>query len=159
MREFKFRVWDKKILAWLNTDNVAITRDGGIVEIYGYDWSFLEGEFIIQQFTGLTDKNGKPIYEGDIIRVFESHNFFEVKWGNVERTVAPYGDYWTKHEANKIEIPCFYFESLADKKAYFWITKNFIGGHGRDLTTVIGNIFDNPEFSLDINKKQGKTYT
>lgn len=66
MREIKFRAWDKKekemfyefyIRAW----------DGKPIQM---DWKGHElnlDDLILMQFTGLHDKNGKEIYEGDII--------------------------------------------------------------------------------------------
>jgi uncharacterized phage protein (TIGR01671 family) len=57
MRELKFRAWDKTNGYYLHNfmDN--------------FKMSALNSElFIVEQFTGLHDKIGKEIYEGDIIR-------------------------------------------------------------------------------------------
>jgi hypothetical protein len=71
MREIKFRAWDGEKMILLHLD----------------DWTFYNGElchrnaplFPIMQYTGLKDKNGKEIYEGDIIEGYFPQNFTDKK--------------------------------------------------------------------------------
>ena len=78
MRELKFRAWDKKGKRWCG-HNVHIDCDGLKSWCFGYTCEpVLSGDFEVMQFTGLKDKDGKEIYEGDILRS-ESGNTFELK--------------------------------------------------------------------------------
>jgi len=61
MRELKFRVWDGDY-------KMFITKQHFIISIFDTHLLNDNERFTIQQFTGLTDKNGKEIYEGDIIQ-------------------------------------------------------------------------------------------
>lgn len=122
MRELKFRAWGKNIKEYLSQDGVepyAYTlkdiSDGLIYDIDG---------FIIEQCTGIKDKNGKEIYDGDVIRE---------KWYD---SVVHMG----RDRIGEIEYFCDGFVCWFRGSAFVGLgmfpTKNI---------EVIGNIHENPE--------------
>ena len=71
---FKFRVWDKVNERYLPTCDIAI--DCGF-RVYLWDkehdeWVWYSNDPLIEQCTGIRDKHGKLIYEGDIVSINHS---------------------------------------------------------------------------------------
>jgi hypothetical protein len=67
MREIKFRAWDNVQRKMINVVNLNLI-DGDV-------WCNGKLDVELMQFTGLLDKNGVEIYEGDIL------DFEELEWG------------------------------------------------------------------------------
>lgn len=86
MREIKFRAWDNlNKYMWDVMQYLPYAGRIWTVKIqHNWGQSYMCDEFELLQFTGLLDKNGKEIYEGDILSTYpvlwnEKYNV-QVKW-------------------------------------------------------------------------------
>jgi uncharacterized phage protein (TIGR01671 family) len=125
MREIKFRVWDIKNKKWIDSwwlqfgsYNRLITDIGCYINLSEHSH-----DYIIQQFTGLKDKTGKEIYEGDILRM---------------RSANPPQEF--TYQISFCEKDARYI--LHDKKTS-WFAFTFLWSMWEIV--VVGNIFENPE--------------
>ena len=109
MRDIKFRVWDPKgkRMRYLENADFIIEYSGPSVfkdhvtgERVPVDWKLM-------QYTGLTDKNGKNIYEGDIIE-------YEDRRGTLrkEEVIFNRGTFSAGHEWDDGEFDHYSIENL-----------------------------------------------
>lgn len=100
----------------------------------------LEGEFLIDedticQYTGLTDKNGKKIFEGDILRGFQYPFCYDGEYNYYAEIIFENCSFMTYTHKN----PSSCVRGISDGNTDLmegWLSEDW---------EVIGNIYDNPE--------------
>lgn len=160
MREIKFRVWDKSNKQMIDLVGFAfpdLVRDeSGERDFLGFMGGFggtikgKESQFDLLQYVGLKDKNGKEIFEGDVVK--KTFGSFSIDFEVGIRS----GDKEGIFSIGYNNLHCCYglFKGLGfvdgimaseyDKKG-----ARHTGWQSTDIE-VIGNIYENPE----LNDKQ-----
>jgi len=83
MREIKFRAWDIYLKKMFDVKRLEFLPDGINVVLDDKEESYSDG-CEIMQYTGLKDKNGKEIYEGDIVE----HDFLGIRQKSVVEFIS-----------------------------------------------------------------------
>lgn len=103
-REIKFRAWDTEKKEMFTPDFID-GGDGHILEYIEYASPSLRHSAILMQYTGLKDRNGKEIYEGDLVK--NNGYIWEVTWKDgavyIENKTGK-GVWWIGGESKYCEV-------------------------------------------------------
>lgn len=142
MRQIKFRVWVKP-WKWMDfPTSISIDDSGHIEGVRGYGGDYPDTDMELMQYTGLHDKNGREIYDGDLFEhrfgymVFDDaiHDEMGIEYGVVVLEDGQFG----------VKIP-----ALGVYNLYGLLLHD---GHLDDMPKddlfvmkISGNVHDNPE--------------
>jgi len=126
MKDIKFRAWDNTNKRMSAVAGLHFFNGGIDINVFADEDEWAEEpDLILMQYTGLKDKNGKEIYDGDIVN-FKSYR----KTANIGEVV--------------------YIDSLASFAVKYWLVLDYL--HElfsvhlyKDSLEVIGNIYENSE--------------
>lgn len=157
MRDIRFRAWDKERREMRRSHNLMLdTLDGLLYWKFGYDepMPFIRDEYVLMQFTGLTDSKGVHIWEGDVLGLIEPE--VDGKQNHFGRVQVLFGEY----DDSEIEYGSpaigWYVEGYHGYKRINGSRDKYeIGGHDshwsllrctthREKWEVLGNVWEHP---------------
>lgn len=126
MREFKFRAWDIKTKTMHDVWRMGRLNGGWVTYNNGVqNYNYINKDCYVMQYAELKDKNGKEIYEGDILEVGQDD---------------------AKKKCNcKVVFVSGSYGIIASWSGCFISFDNYIGNEMPSCFRVIGNIYENPE--------------
>ena len=134
MRDIKFRVWDKEtkhmhICGEDVHDEISFENETNKAYYYNLQngcGSLREDSvYILMQYTGLKDKNGKEIYEGDIIFIKGETKLLDIK--------------------GKVEYSNILAQFIITNTGNIVNEAESLGDYEEEDIEKIGNVYDNPE--------------
>lgn len=123
-RQIKFRAWDKETKIM---EEVYSLHRSGNCHVRNGNRMLTEDNFEVMQFTGLLDKNGKEIYEGDILKIFRKDVSANPEDGDGKFYLVEIKYHGAEFSA----------EDLQTHGNWHW------GGWQKH--EIVGNIYENPE--------------
>lgn len=142
MREIKFRAWDKRHKQMSIVHTMSLNEDGSyFVKLSDLDGEYVENtdNAILMQFTGLHDKNGKEIFEGDVflngcfLRVFYCKEAAEFRLTLADNPKDDLNSWSLAKELNELD--------------------DYDVKRGRG--NIYGNIYENPELLKEQHHERG----
>ncbi|MDQ0268911.1 YopX family protein [Cytobacillus purgationiresistens] len=123
MREIKFRLWCKDLEEIIEVNEVGFENNKlWYIECIDHDKELLyfpeKNDHVLMEYTGLKDKNGKKIYEGDIVK--HLGRIGEITWECEYKALG------------------FYLKSGED-------LLDVVNPYSSWALVIIGNIYENPE--------------
>ena len=121
MRQIVFRIWSKE-------DNCFYSKRSEVCRLWDIAWLWECDNYVVEQWTGLLDKNGEGIYEADILIM----NPRDDEWYDIVE--------WRKREC------CFQLRGYSDPCTTISLVEAINKKEsGDDVSYVVGNIHQNKE--------------